>query len=306
VLVEAVPPNEPTLPNPFLILGATGICALGAGFWVVRRKELRAQQTVLSIDEVSRRGLRSLGLIPEDHGVERSHSGGVALVTSDPAHVFSASVTSLQAAISTLPGLRSEGGRVLLLTSALPAEGKSTTAAALATSMATSGYRVLLVDADLRSPTLHRSFDLPPGPGLAECVGSDASLEPAIRKDPATGVHVLAAGDAQGRPLGVLGSPRLRALLKLWRTQFDTILVDSPPILAAGDVRMLAQLSDDVIVVARWGSTTWSSLTHAARTLEESGARLAGVAVSRVDVRQLSSYDYADAHIYDVVYGRSP
>ena len=302
VFVEAVPPEEPTLPSPILILGA-GICALAAGFGAVVRKELQAQQTVLSIDEVTRRGLRYLGLIPEDHSVQRRWGAGVALVASDPAHVFSASVTSLQAAVSTLPRSRSEGGRVLLLTSALPAEGKSTTAAALATSMAASGNRVLLLDADLRSPTLHRSFDLAPGPGLAECVGSKASLQPEIRKDLTTGVHVLAAGDVHARTLGVLGSPRLQALLELWRMQFDAILIDSPPILVAGDARMLAQLSDDVIVVVRWGSTTWSALTHAVRALEESGARLAGVAVSRVDVRQLSTYDYPDAQIYGAVYG---
>ena len=303
VFVEAVPPEEPTFPSPILILGATGICALAAGFGAVMRKELRAQQTVLSIDEVTRRGLRCLGLIPEDHSVDRRSGAGVALVASDPAHVFCASVTSLQAAVSTLPRSRSEGGRVLLLTSALPAEGKSTTAAALATSMAASGNRVLLLDADLRSPTLHRSFDLAPGPGLAECVGSEASLEPAIRKDLTTGVHVLAAGDAHARTLGVLGSPRLQALLELWRMQFDAILIDSPPILVAGDARMLAQLCDDVIVVVRWGSTTWSALTHAVRALEESGAHLAGVAVSRVDVRQLSTYDYPDAQIYGAAYG---
>jgi succinoglycan biosynthesis transport protein ExoP len=266
-------------------------------------KEFRAQQTVWSIEEVTRRGLRPLGLIPEDRTVERRRGAGVALVAGDPAHAFSASVTSLQAAVSTLPRARPEGGTVLLLTSALPAEGKSTTAAALATSMAASGNRVLLLDADLRSPTLHRIFDLEPAPGLAESVGSQSSLERAIRQDRTTGVHFLAAGEAHVRPLGVLGSARLRSQLDLWRTQFDTILIDSPPILAAGDARMLAQLSDYVIVVVRWGSTSWSALRHALRALQESGARLAGVAVSRVDVSQLSVYDYPEVRIYGADHG---
>jgi capsular exopolysaccharide synthesis family protein len=298
VVAEAVPPPEPSLPNTSLILCLSAFCALAAGFAAVLLKEFQARQTVFSIEEVHRRGLRALGLIPEDRTVERRRGACVALIAGDPARAFSTSVTSLHAAISTLPRLRPEGGRILLLTSALPAEGKSTTAAALATSMAASGDRVLLLDADLRCPTLHHSFDLEPTPGLAECVGSEATLECAIRQDRTTGVHVLAAGEAPARPLGLLGSALLRSQLDLCRTRFDTVLIDSPPILTAGDARILAQLSDYVVVVVRWGSTSWGALEHALRALHESGARLAGIAVSRVDVGQLSAYDYPDAQIY--------
>ena len=298
VVAEAVAPPEPSTPNTSLILGVSVFCALAAGFTAVLLKEFRARQTVVSIEEATRRGLRVLALIPEDRTVERRRDAGVALVARDPAHAFSASMTSLQAAISTLPRSRPEGARTLLLTSALDAEGKSTTAAALASSMAASGDRVLLLDADLRCPTLHHCFGLEPAPGLAECVGSQASPERAIRQDPITGVHFLAAGEAHLRPLGVLGLAQLRSQLDLWRTQFDAILIDSPPLLTAGDARILAQLSDYVIVVVRWGLTSWGALDRALRTLRESGAQLAGIAVSRVDVRQLSAYDFPDPRIY--------
>ena len=164
--------------------------------------------------------------------------------------------------------------------------------------MAASGDRVLLLDADLRCPTLHHCFGLGRAPGLAECAGSQPSNERAIRQDLTTGVHFLAAGDAHLRPLGVLGLAQLRSQLDLWRTQFDAILIDSPPLLTAGDARILAQLSDYVIVVVRWGLTSWGALDRALRILQESGAQFAGIAVSRVDVRQLSAYDLPDPRIY--------
>jgi capsular exopolysaccharide synthesis family protein len=297
VVTEAVAAPEPSWPNTNLILGISAFCALAAGFIAVLFKELRAGQTMLSIEEATRRNLRVLALIPEDRAVEHHRTAGVALAARDPAHAFSAAVTSLQAAISTLPRSR-EGARTLLLTSALAAEGKSTTAAALAASMAASGDRVLLLDADLQRPTLHNCFGLGAPPVLADYAGSEASLERAVRQDPTTGVHFLAAGEANLRPLGVLGLAQLRSQLDLWRTQFDAILIDSPPLLTAGDARILAQLSDYVIVVVRWGVTSWGALDRALRILQESGALLAGIAVSHVDVRQLSAYDFPDPRIY--------
>ena len=298
VVAQAVAGPEPSSPNMNMILGISAFCALAAGFIAVLLKELRAGQTVLSIEEATRRNLRVLALIPEDRAVQLRRDASVELVAYDPAHAFSASVTSLQAAISTLPRSRPEGAKILLLTSALAAEGKSTTAAALATSMAASGDRVLLLDADLRCPTLHTCFDLGRAFDMAECEGSQAPLERAIRQDPTTGVHFLAAGEADLHPLSAAGLAQLRSQLDLWRTQFDAILIDSPPLLTAGDARVLAQLSDYVIVVVRWGRTSWGALDRALRILQESGAQLAGIAVSRVDVRQLSAYDFPDPRIY--------
>lgn len=298
VVAEAAPPAAPSLPNPALVLGIGAFCAVAAGLAAVLLKEFRARQTVLSTEEVARRGLRALGVIPESTGRKRREAAGIAAVAGEAALASSASVASLHAAVSTLPRPRPESGTVLLLTSALPAEGKSTTSAALAASMAACGERVLLVDADLHSPSLHRIFDLEPAPGLTDGLDAGGALERAIRLDRATGVHVLAGGSPHAHPLAVLGSSRLRSQLETWRARFDVILIDSPPVLVVGDALMLARLSDQVIVVVRWGSTTWGALREALRVIQESGARLAGLAISRVDVRQLSAYDQAYAQVY--------
>lgn len=304
VAAAAEPPRDPSSPNAAIILGGSVFCALMAALTAVLLKEFQAQQTILSTEDVAKRGLRVLGLIPDDRAIRHRRGEDVALVANNPGHAFSASITSLHAAVSTLPRLRQDDAPVLLVTSALPAEGKSTTAAALATSMATAGSRVLLIDANLRSPTLHQRFEAEPCPGLAECVDTQASVDRAIRQDAATGVFLLAAGEANARPLRVLGSARLRALIDLWRRQFDVVLIDSPPLLVAGDARVLAQVSDYAIVVTRWEHTNWNALDHALRTLADSGARVAGIAVCRANYRQLASYDHATTQTYAPACGR--
>ena len=169
--------------------------------------------------------------------------------------------------------------------------------------MAASGARVLLLDADLRSPTLHRAFKLSRFPGLSDCISPSIRPSDLIQHDPVTGVHLLAAGEYHKRPLQVLGSSRLRSMIETWRTEYDVILIDSPPILAVGDARILAQLADYSVVVARWGKTSWCALNHALRLLADGGARIAGVTVSRVNIKQFATYDYADAGIYGSAYG---
>ncbi|MCL2716418.1 MAG: polysaccharide biosynthesis tyrosine autokinase [Alphaproteobacteria bacterium] len=303
VVTEATAPQEPTSPNVPVVLSLTTLFALGAGIMALMFKHLQLLRTVRSIEEVTRRGVRTLGLIPDTDDISLDRTASVALVANDPDHVFSASVASLHAAITTLPWTRNaqNNAMVLLLTSPLASEGKSTTAAALATSMALADKRVLLLDADLRSPTLHRSFGVDRSPGLSEYVRAQVSLEMAIQRG--NNIHFLAAGKPMTSPLHILDSERFHMLMRVARNEYDVILVDSPPVLAVGDAKLLAQIADHVIVVARWGSTSWNALKQALRTLRDSGARVAGVAVSHVDATQLSLYDYGGAEIYGSHYG---
>ena len=291
VTSAAAVPEEPSSPNAALIAGASLLVALGAALTAVLFGEYRAQQTVLSTEEVSRRGMRALGLIPAYRfATER----GLA---------FDHSVDSLQATLATLPRRRAEGGAVLLFTSALPEEGKSTTIAALAGSLAGAGRKVLLVDADLRSPSLHRTFGLTRSPGLATCFREGACMGDLIQLDPATGVHVLTAGEPVRNPLKVLTSAAFCGKLDDWREAFDLVLIDSPPILPVGDACLLAACADYTVVVARWNKTSWVALNRALRRIPESGGRIAGVTLSRVNVRKLARYSYADAEVYGRAYG---
>jgi capsular exopolysaccharide synthesis family protein len=301
VLVRALPPDEPSSPNVVIILVGTLFCAFATALSAVLMKEYRAEQTVLSTEEVTRRGLRALGFIPFSREIKRRRWPNTATIAAMPGDPFGDSMTSLHAAISTSIPARGNGCPVLLITSALEAEGKSTTAAALGVAMVASGVRVLLIDADLRSPTLHRTFELAFSPGLSDCIGQRPHPDYLIQHDPVSGVHLISAGGYHQRPLQVLG--QLYYMIESWREQYDIILIDSPPVLAVGDARLLARLADQTVVVARWGKTSWNVLNHAIRVLVESGACIAGVTVSCVNVKQLARYDYADGRIYGLAYG---
>ena len=287
VVSSASVPDQPSAPNVPVILGISFLVGIGAAVTMSLLAEFRMQQRVLSTEELARRGIRSLGLFPTF-----SSKGG-------PGHVFEDAITSLQAALSSLPARHGPDGIVFLFTSAMPREGKSTTSAAFARSIAASGRKTLLVDADLRSPMLSRRYGLQNAPGLATCLRAGKSCNEAIRQDPTNPrLHFMAAGDDIKQPFETLATPCLRDLMDEWRSSYDVIIIDAPPVLNYGETRLLAFLSDYTVFLARWGETTWDSLNHALRMLAESGGRVAGVAISRADLRRLSRFDYVDSQMY--------
>ena len=304
-LVAAAPlPLEPSAPNLMVILAGTLLCAAGAALTAVLLRENRARQTVLSTEEIARRGLRPLGLLPCVADMQ-SREGAVPQEGAAPPDLacFNA-VTSLQAALTRIATPDQVGGTVLLFTSALPAEGKSTTVAMLAAGFAEAGSNVLLVDADLRSPSLHQTFGMSLSPGLTDCVDMESDFTALVRRDQATGVAVVTAGNQHTRPLAILTSPRLRQALATWRRTYDFVLIDSPPVLAAGDARLLGLLADYSVFVVHWGKTGWTTLGQAMRLQAEGGARIGGVVISRVNVKELAKYDCIEPWIYGSSSGR--
>ena len=286
VVALAPVPEQPSAPNVPAILGIAFLVGIGAAVTISLLAEYRMQQTILSTQELAKRGIRALGLFP-------------TFSKAGPGHVFNDAITSMQAALSSLPARHGPDGIVFLFTSSLPREGKSTTSAAFAKSIAASGRKTLLVDADLRSPMLSRRYGMQGLPGLATCVRAGKHSSEAVRQDPANPrLHVMAAGDELDHPFEILASPCLRDLIDEWRRSYDVIVVDAPPVLNYGETRLLAFLSDYTVLLARWGETTWDSLNHALRLLAESGGRVAGVAISRADLRRLSRFDYVDSQMY--------
>jgi capsular exopolysaccharide synthesis family protein len=188
--------------------------------------------------------------------------------------------------------------KVLVITSSAPAEGKTTTAINLATSLAQMGQRVLLVDSDLRRPSLHRSFNLAAAPGLSNFLVGKAELSAVLKKTPIEGLQVLASGPIPPMPAELLSSHKMRELLNQLRQQFDTVLLDTPPVVAVTDATLMATMADGVLLVVSCGKTTRDQAKAALLTLEKAGIKPLGVVMNQVDRRKGYGYYYYYYHRY--------
>ncbi len=183
----------------------------------------------------------------------------------------------------------------MLISSALPGEGKTTSAAALAILIAGKGSRVLLVDADLRRPSLTRYFDTKRGGGLAEAVAA-ASLEPFVAQV-APSLDLLASEDASERAPEILGSAAFSRLLDQAAKKYDFVICDAPPLLPVADALLLLPLAEGMIVVAAAGQTHIDALWDAIEHVRTRNGNLIGVILNRVDFRGVQ-YRYYGKYPY--------
>lgn len=175
--------------------------------------------------------------------------------------------------------------RTVLVTSASPGEGKTTTAANLAVSFAHHGMRVLLIDCDLRRGRLHKIFQIPREPGMTELVIGQEEAEGVIRQTDVTGLYVIASGNLPPNPSELLGGERMRKTLASLSEAFDLIVIDTPPLLAASDGAILATLSDGVVLVLRAGTTEGEAAQQAIQQLAGVGARVVGAVLNDPDAK---------------------
>lgn len=184
-----------------------------------------------------------------------------------------------------LLGLRPVDGQaaVLLVTSAVPGEGKSTVVGGLARLAAQVGRRVLIIDCDLRKPRVHRQFAMDNRIGLSACRSGDAeSREALVRVDAAAGVHVITAGPVQPHPQRLLHSRLLHDLLASLRGSYDLILIDSAPVLAVADPIVVGRHCDAAVMVVKWSATSRRLVRRAADRLGAGGVPLAGSILTQI------------------------
>ena len=183
--------------------------------------------------------------------------------------------------------------RTLLVTSAGPTEGKSTTAANLAAVMAQAGLKVIVVDADLRRPRLHQMFGIHPRGGLTGSL-LEGTMDGRLQPSQIEGLAVLPAGDRPPNPSELLGSRRLRELLGLLTQHVDVVVIDSPPVLPVTDAAVLAQNVDGVLLVVDAGETRRGIAQHAVESLRQVGANVIGVVLNRVSTGKGGYYHYQE------------
>jgi len=291
-------PTTPSWPQALPILAVALIAALILGVMVAFLRE-QLDRGFHSADEIEgATGLPSLGLVPFVRRRERRGRSPDRVLVDRPTSPYAESVRSVYAGVTL--GNPGAATRTLLITSAQAHEGKTTLALSVARMRAAAQQKVVIVDADLRAPGVHPAFGLPRGPGLSEVLAGEATLDEVLRVDDQTGLAVVTAGRARPNPSDLIESEAMRALLDTLRGRFDLVVVDSPPVRAAADARLLASLTDTTLFVVRWGRTRREVALQALRTVGTTAPAVHTV-ISMVDVKKNAGYGFGDSGYY---YGR--
>jgi non-specific protein-tyrosine kinase len=180
--------------------------------------------------------------------------------------------------------------RTLLATSTAPDEGKSTTLANLAVTMAQAEQRVILVDCDLRRPTQHTLFDLPNDTGLTTMILATEDSAIPLQETEVPGLSLLASGPLPPRPADILGSRRMEAAIARLRDEADIVLFDTPPVVAVTDAAVLATRMDGVLLVFQAGTTSRDRARQARQILEKVKAHIVGVVLNNAEVEDKYGY----------------
>jgi capsular exopolysaccharide synthesis family protein len=227
----------------------------------------------------------------------------LSLFTQQPRSSFSEAVRSIRVSASVTTS--EKPGKVVLVTSSIGKEGKSVLAAALAQSAALAGGRALLIDCDFRHPSSKKLLRDNGGPGLAEILSAETSLEGALRGDAATGLSYLTAtgGKYVGSPQDLLASRTMRKLMAHARNDYHIIVIDAPPVLPVSDAVVLSQYADACIFVIRWLRTPREAVQNALNILVNAEAPLSGGVLSRVNARRHAKLGFRDSAAYHGRYG---
>lgn len=180
--------------------------------------------------------------------------------------------------------------RTLLATSSGPDEGRSTMLANLAITMAQAEQRVILVDCDLRRPTLHALFGGANDEGLTSMILAQGDPAPPLQATGVPGLRLLASGPLPPRPADILGSRRMEAVIARLRDEADMVLFDTPPVVAVTDAAVLAPRLDGVLLVFQAGTTTRDRARQARQILEKVKAHIIGVVLNNASVEQQYGY----------------
>lgn len=295
VVDKAEAPLFPFKPNLLLNSAMGTLAGLMLGLALIFLIE-SLDDTIKFTDEVEKLlNLPLMGVIPKTK--ERANLASVALLTQeDPRGHLAEAYRSLRTAMqfSTAEG----APKRLLVTSTTKSEGKSTTSLALAISFAQLGGRVLLIDADMRKPTVHKLVSVKNDSGLSNYLAGQQTIASLLRETSIPGLTVMTAGPIPPNPVDLLTGPRFGELLDALQSAYHQIIIDSPPVLGIADAVVLGNQIPSVLYVAQASSTRKNLIKDALRRLRLAGIVPRGVVLTKTSTQNNADYSYENYYGY--------
>ncbi len=309
IIDYAIASDSPIGPNRLRTVSVALFLSLGLGVGFALFLEY-LDDTVHSTDEVERLlHLPALAVIPSVNAAVRRRMLAAApaalqkrngnqsknrelLLNADGRSPLAEAYRHLRT--SVLLSTAGRAPRLLLVTSSLPGEGKTTTAVNTAISLAQTGANVVIVDADMRRPRLRAIFDLPDRPGLSSILSSDVNEEQMLQlvsRDEATGLNLLTSGPIPPNPAELIGSEQMRKLLAVLQSKFTHVVVDSPPVSSFTDGVLISSMVDGVLLVVHGGKSSRHVVRRSRQLLQDVGAKIFGVVLNNIS-SQPHDYSY--------------
>lgn len=292
IVDDAKLPETPSSPNMVLNIFVALIAGVGGGFFLVFVLEQLDDAIRSPADIENRLGLPILGIAPLTDNVPLED-------LKDPKSSLTDAYLSLRASLdlSTTHGFP----RSLLITSSQPDEGKSTSAFALAGILAKAGKRTLLIDADMRSPSLHKIFELPNKRGLSNLLAGDDLIDEAVVRLVGQEADYMFAGPIPPNAAELLSGERFAQLLGQLTDKYDHIIFDAPPMLGFADVPLVARTVEGVTFVIEVEKTSLRTAANAIKRLRASSATILGALPTKIDLSK-SGYGYGYGYYYNYAY----
>lgn len=309
ILSPAVVPERAAAPQKTRILAIAAVLGLMLGMGLVFLQETRAKGFRSGRDLERTTGYPVMGQIPIIRG--RGHRAVLSYLASKPTSSAAESIRNLRT--SVLLSNIDDPPRVIMTTSALPSEGKTTTALALIQNLVGMKRKVLLIEGDLRRRAVSRmaSEGAPRSarptiqPGLLAVLTGEKTLDEVIVKDDLLGVDVLMGEPSDINAADIFSSDSFARLLAVAREQYDVIVIDTPPVLLVPDARVIAQHADAILFIVRWNWTTVGQVRDGLRMFESVNRKVSGLVLSQINTRQVRKYGDSDTYGQYAPYAKS-